>query len=182
MSIKSISAILTACAMFAYCAARADINYAALFKAETYQNVDTTYRSADGYSIARIRLKSMGFAGDEKKWGIPIPQTLRIKTLALDVYCRNLTDAELAKLKVPPLFSVEAENFSMSLYGKKNKMTVSANRAILKKNLTIQLDGNVKIATEKGEVNLGNSVTISLDGRLLTFVYGGGEKKFAIKF
>ena len=109
------AAIFCAAAFAAATTASADIDYSALANPQTYKNVDTIYRSESGNSIARIRLKSMNFESRVKKWGIPIPQTLLIRTLTIDVYCRNLTDAEIQKLKAPPLFFIAAENFSLVL-------------------------------------------------------------------
>ena len=146
------------CLMFAAAAvspAGADIDYSALANPESYKNIDTTYRSASGEAVARIRLKSMNFESRVKKWGIPIPQTLLIRSLAVDVYCRNLSDPELQKLKAPPLFFIAAENFSLTL-------------------------GDVKISTDKGEMRLGSPATVSLAGRMLKFSSEAG--KFAIKF
>ena len=160
--------------------AGAGIDYSALANPESCKNLDTICRSASGDAVARIRLKSMNFESRVKKWGIPIPQTLLIRLLAVDVYCRNLGDAELQKLKTPPLFFIAAENFSLTLYGKRNKMTVSAGHALLKKDLTLVLSGDVKISTDKGEMRLGSPATVSLSGRMLKFSSERG--KFAIKF
>ena len=171
------------CALFASLAvshAGADIDYSALANPETYKNLDTTFRSDSGKALARIRLKSMNFESRVKKWGIPIPQTLLIRSLAVDVYCRNLGDGDLQKLKTPPLFFIAAENFSLTLYGKRNKMTLSADHALLKKDLTLVLTGNVKISTARGEMPLGSHATASLSGRMLKFSSGAG--KFAVKF
>lgn len=171
------------CLMFAAAAvspAGADIDHSALANPESYKNIDTTYRSASGETVARIRLKSMNFESRVKKWGIPIPQTLLIRSLAVDVYCRNLSDPELQKLKAPPLFFIAAENFSLTLYGRRNKMTLRADHALLKKDLTMVLSGDVKISTDKGEMRLGSPATVSLAGRMLKFSSEAG--KFAIKF
>lgn len=176
------AAIFCAAAFAAATTASADIDYSALANPQTYKNVDTIYRSESGDSIARIRLKSMNFESRVKKWGIPIPQTLLIRSLAIDVYCRNLTDAEIQKLKAPPLFFIAAENFSLVLYGKRNKVTVCSNHALLKKDLSIVLTGDVKISTDKGQMSLGDSATLSLSGRMLKFSYGENGEKFAIKF
>lgn len=176
------AAIFCAAAFAAATTASADIDYSALANPQTYKNVDTIYRSESGNSIARIRLKSMNFESRVKKWGIPIPQTLLIRTLTIDVYCRNLTDAEIQKLKAPPLFFIAAENFSLVLYGKRNKVTVRSNHALLKKDLSIVLTGDVKISTDKGQMSLGESATLSLNGRMLKFSYGENGEKFAIKF
>ena len=162
--------------------AGAGIDYSALANPESCKNLDTICRSASGDAVARIRLKSMNFESRVKKWGIPIPQTLLIRSLAIDVYCRNLTDAEIQKLKAPPLFFIAAENFSLVLYGKRNKVTVRSNHALLKKDLSIVLTGDVKISTDKGQMSLGDSATLSLSGRMLKFSYGENGEKFAIKF
>ena len=91
-------------------------------------------------------------------------------------------DAEIQKLKAPPLFFIAAENFSLVLYGKRNKVTVRSNHALLKKDLSIVLTGDVKISTDKGQMSLGDSATLSLNGRMLKFSYGENGEKFAIKF
>lgn len=87
-----------------------------------------------------------------------------------------------SKAESPPLFFIAAENFSLVLYGKRNKVTVRSNHALLKKDLSIVLTGDVKISTDKGQMSLGDSATLSLNGRMLKFSYGENGEKFAIKF
>ena len=167
-------------ALFAGRDARADIDYRALLNPQTYKDIDTYYVSADKAAIARIRLKSMAFESRAKKWNIPIPQTLLIRDLTLDVFCRNLTDAELEKLKIKPLFFIAAENFKLILHGKKRTMTITADNALLKKDLSILLTGNVKIGGNAKQMSLGNKVVLRLRGRNIDFQNSTNKKIFSV--
>ncbi len=101
-------------------------------------------------------------------FNIKIPQKVVIQNLSLTVQAKNLTQDELDKTKFPRPLDFEIIGLDITIYGKKNVMTIKASRARIPRENVVYLSDDSSISIGDKSVKLGSGATITLkDDRIL---------------
>ena len=127
--------------------------------------MDRTLYSQKGAAL-RVCYDSFDIVGRSRVMGADVPTAFRLNGLRIFAEAANLTEAELqyAKTKLP--FSLSANGFSLTINGRKTRLTITADSAVLTPLNTVILKGNVKLSTSK-TVSIGARAALSLEGRML---------------
>lgn len=138
--------------------------------------MDKTLYSQKGAAL-RICYDSFDVVGHTRVMGADVPTAFRLNGLRIFAEAANITENELlyAKTKLP--FSLSANGFSLTINGKKTRLAITADSAVLTPLNTVVLKGNVKLSTAK-TVSIGERAALSLEGRMIVLQADGTKVGF----
>lgn len=145
----------------------AGFDYSALLSPENFENVDTVCRNAAGAEVFGIKFEKLSLVFGKSAFKVSVPQKVVIKNLELTVFARNLTQNELEKTEYKRPLDFEINGLSLTIYGKRNVMTLKASNARLFKENIIYLSEDALLEVGGKSAKLGSGASVELKGRML---------------
>lgn len=160
--------LVSAAAMLAPAlSAAAGFDYSALLSPENFENVDTVCRNASGAEVFGIKFEKLSLVFGKSAFKVSVPQKVVIKNLELTVFAKNLTQAELEKTEYQRPLDFEINGLALTIYGKRNVMTLKASNARLYRENIIYLSQDALLEVGGKSAKLGSGASVELKGRML---------------
>ena len=142
-------------------------DFSALLNPANLENVDTLCRNSVGAQVFGISFDKISLVSGKSAFGVNVPQKVVITNLRLDVFAQNLTQDELDKAQFPRPLDFEINGFSMTVFGKKNIMKITASQTRFFKKNILYFSDDATLSVGGKSVNLGRNATAELKGRTL---------------
>lgn len=164
---KIIAAAVTTFLWTAASASAAGYDFSALLNPANLENVDTVCRNANGAQVFGISFDKISLVSGKSAFGVNVPQKVVITNLRLDVFAQNLTQDELDKSQFPRPLDFEIRGLTLTVFGKKNIMKITASQTRLFKKNILYFSDDAMLSVGGKAVNLGKNATAELKDRTL---------------